>query len=165
MLWLKHDIYIIQNSSGWHHMSSMETAHTYIFFLLSLKPSLSSIERNDFPLWNPSASTGIAGSSKLRKFQFPMASFRAQSPHLIYYPWHSYFLFFFWMIVGETGSARGNSPSSHSIPGPFFCFFWCDHEPQWFLRFHQQPSAVASLLRRYYIYKVNHSHCLRGHRR
>lgn len=71
----------------------------YIFFLLSLKPLLSSIERNDFPLWNPSTSTGIAGSSKLRKFQFSMASFRAQSPHLIYYPLHSYF-FFFWMIVG-----------------------------------------------------------------
>lgn len=34
-----------------------------------------------------------------------------------------YILIFLWMIVGETGSARGNSPSSHSIPGPFFFFF------------------------------------------
>lgn len=94
----------------------------YFFFLLSLKPLLSSIERNDFPLWNPSACTGIAGSSKLRKFQFSMASFRAQSPHLIYYPLHSYFYFFLNDCGGNWISQRKQSLQSFN-PRTFFFFF------------------------------------------
>lgn len=115
-------------------MSSMETAHIYIFFFYRWSPCWVQLREMTSLCETPVPPLALPGAVNWGSFNFRWLHF-VHNHHILSII--IYFLIFLNDCGGNWISQRKQSLQSFN-PRTFF-FFWCDHKPQWFLQFHQQP--------------------------